>query len=577
MSLPLLRAGDDALVMTDVSRESVQSAKFVAVRPHFWISSRFPATNPPDPPRKMKTDIPPSPRSRHLPSAFARLTWKPFFAVVLTLAVHATNGQSMESDDTDQPVIPTSWVTGPALPSPAVRAAGTFFPANGAFYVMGGRSTDTAGSDFTRPFEYNPGSNSWATKVGTYPDNQVNNMACGVLTVGGTPQIYCVGGSAAGATTATARVFSYNPVTDLVTPLTAADNWPGNLTGGVLPGGFAVAGNKLYIIGGFNINVGMTQQTWQFDPNAAVGSRWLQRLDYPVERGYIPAAAIGGFIYTAGGALWDGTTLQDSADSFKYDVVANTWSPIATIPRETGETRALAINNRMWVIGGGRTAPNPSTQVDIYNPTTDAWTTGLPLALARRNFPTDTDGSRVWLGGGYAPTTPTNTMEIFTVPVPIGAFSRKFHGALGPFDIPLPGVECRSTGGNHVMVVTFGAPVTLTGASVTSVVGSVGSFSQTATEVTVNLTGVANAQRITVTLANVNDGTTTGDVAIPMGVLAGDINGGGSVNATDIGQVKAQSGLAASATNFRTDVNASGSITATDIGQVKSLSGTSIP
>ena len=42
----------------------------------------------------------------------------------------------------------------------------------------------------------------------------MNNMACGVLTVAGTPKIYCVGGSAAGQTTATARVFSYDPVTD---------------------------------------------------------------------------------------------------------------------------------------------------------------------------------------------------------------------------------------------------------------------------------------------------------------------------------------------------------------------------
>ena len=67
---------------------------------------------------------------------------------------------------------------------------------------MGGRSADTAGSDFTNPFEYNPGTNSWTTDLAaTYPDNQVNNMACGILTDSGTPYIYCVGGSAAGATT----------------------------------------------------------------------------------------------------------------------------------------------------------------------------------------------------------------------------------------------------------------------------------------------------------------------------------------------------------------------------------------
>ncbi len=127
------------------------------------------------------------------------------------------------------------------------------------------------------------------------------------------------------------------------------------------------------------------------------------------------------------------------------------------------------------------------------------------------------------------------------------------------------------------MVVTFANPVTLSGASVTCGVGSVGSFSASGAEVTVNLTGVGNAQRITVTLANVNDGTTIGDVAVPMGVLAGDTNGNGTVNAGDIGQTKAQSGQAVTGANFRTDVNASGSISAADIGLVKAQSGTVLP
>ena len=41
-------------------------------------------------------------------------------------------------------------------------------------------------------------------------------MACGILTDSGTNYIYCVGGSAGGQTTATDRVFRYNPVTDTI-------------------------------------------------------------------------------------------------------------------------------------------------------------------------------------------------------------------------------------------------------------------------------------------------------------------------------------------------------------------------
>ena len=80
-----------------------------------------------------------------------------------------------------------------------------------------------------------------------------------------------------------------------------------------------------------------------------------------------------------------------------------------------------------------------------------------------------------------------------------------------------------------------------------------------------------------ITLVGASNGSTTADIAVPMGVLAGDTNGSGGVTSSDIGQTKSQSGQAATVTNFRTDVNVSGSITASDIGLVKSRSGTALP
>ena len=160
----------------------------------------------------------------------------------------------------------------------------------------------------------------------------------------------------------------------------------------------------------------MTAQVWQFDPNAAVGSRWLARADYPVARAYVPAASIGSFIYTGGGSNLDaGGLLIDTTDSFKYDTATNTWTTIANIPRATGETRAVVMNNQMWVLGGGRTLPNPSNEVDIYDPASNTWTIGAPFVTGRRNFPADSDGSsRIWIVGGYdAGGLLLNTMEFF--------------------------------------------------------------------------------------------------------------------------------------------------------------------
>jgi hypothetical protein len=96
-------------------------------------------------------------------------------------------------------------------------------------------------------------------------------------------------------------------------------------------------------------------------------------------------------------------------------------------------------------------------------------------------------------------------------------------------------------------------------------------------DVIVNCTGIANQQTTTITLTNVASGQQTGDITVPMAVLLGDTTGNRAVNSTDIAQVKAGSGLAATAETFRRDVSVNGDINATDISVVKSVSGTSAP
>jgi hypothetical protein len=309
-----------------------------------------------------------------------------------------------------------SWSAGPDMPSPDVRSVGVFFPANGKFYAMGGRAFDGGGGEFTNPFEYDPGTNSWTTKSAVYPDNQINNMACGVLNDSGTDYIYCVGGSESATSTTTGRVFRYDPVADAITTVAGGDWPPGANT--ILPGGFAVFQNQLVTLGGFDILNGVgIAQIWEFTPSPA---GWvLKNTNLPVPLGYIPATTIGNFIYTGGGSDITGGVLTDTTNSFKYDPAADSISTITAIPRATGETRALNFNGLMYVMGGGRVAPNPSNEVDIYDPVTDSWSLGIPFNNARRNFPTDTNGTdHIWLAGGYDVdgVTPLATMEIFDCP-----------------------------------------------------------------------------------------------------------------------------------------------------------------
>src|SRR5262245_49396430 len=75
-----------------------------------------------------------------------------------------------------------SWAGAPDMPSPDTRSVGVFFPANGKFYVMGGRDENNV--ELPNPFEFDPVTHTWTTKSAMYPDGAnlfTNNMACGVL------------------------------------------------------------------------------------------------------------------------------------------------------------------------------------------------------------------------------------------------------------------------------------------------------------------------------------------------------------------------------------------------------------
>jgi hypothetical protein len=166
-----------------------------------------------------------------------------------------------------------------------------------------------------------------------------------------------------------------------------------------------------------------------------------------------------------------------------------------------------------------------------------------------------------------------------------GAVSRKTHSSAGTFDIPLPltgtvGVECRNGGGNYTLVFTTSNSLVSGNASVTTGTGSVlGSPTFDANTMTVNLTGVVNVQKITVTLSGVTDGygQVLPDTAVSVNMLIGDTTGNKTVNASDVAQTKGQAGMQATSANFREDVTVSGSINASDVSQVKANLGTALP
>jgi hypothetical protein len=91
----------------------------------------------------------------------------------------------------------------------------------------------------------------------------------------------------------------------------------------------------------------------------------------------------------------------------------------------------------------------------------------------------------------------------------------------------------------------------------------------------VPLTGVANAQNVTIHLAGVNGGSGTSDVAF--GFLIADADASRAVNKMDQNVISAQVGQPVTSANFREDVRADGTINSNDVNEVKRHKNTSLP
>jgi hypothetical protein len=257
---------------------------------------------------------------------------------------------------------------------------------------------------------------------------------------------------------------------------------------------------------------------------------------------------------------------------------ANTPSPLGDADSgsynvATGVVTIVLSNSKAENVSAGGSLPNINVRTYFVRP--DA-------GQKSQNNASDITGNGIYTLSGNASCCPQVTL--------LGVASRKTHGSAGTFDIGLPltnpvGIECRSgqpANGNHTMVFTFATPLTsVGGASVTSGTGSVSSSSigTEPHEYIVNLTGVSNAQTLTVTLTNVADtaGDFSASVAATMGVLLGDVNSSRRVDAADVSLVRQQTLQPITGSNFREDINTSGRIDAADVSIARQQTLTSLP
>lgn len=138
-----------------------------------------------------------------------------------------------------------------------------------------------------------------------------------------------------------------------------------------------------------------------------------------------------------------------------------------------------------------------------------------------------------------------------------------------------------SASGNYTFVFSFASPlVNVSHATLASGIGSVTSSMidpSDPTKYIVNLSGVTDAQYLTITLSGISGGGAGSTLSGSVGILIGDTTGDGRVNSADVSYTQMQSGSVLSSSNFRADVTGNGRINSADVSLVQSMSGTALP
>ena len=330
-----------------------------------------------------------------------------------------------------------SWTDDTALPQARKRAVAVAYPPNGKIYVLGGRgyfdrsAMDGEDRAMHNIYEYTPGSpGAWALKTTQLPykatvrsggglgeggQTYTANMAAAVLTGPSGSGIYLLGGNNL-SSVPTMTMSIYFPTLDTLT-VAGTDPWPASPAR--VPGGWAVANNKLYVFGGFNqYTAAVYSDTWVFDPLAAVGSRWTQlTATLSVPRAYIAGATLDGYIYAVGGDTYTpGTpptgpngTLVPVTTVERLDPSAATpaWTAVTSLPTALGDMGAWAMPSgspnvlagTLVVAGGGWYTPTVSTYQ--YNPSLGSWAPLNDLGHATRNYGAAQLGNTLYAIGGY--------------------------------------------------------------------------------------------------------------------------------------------------------------------------------
>ena len=269
--------------------------------------------------------------------------------------------------------------------------------------------------------------------------------ASGVVVDG---ELWVMGGFLSSALDVTKRVDIYDPSTD---------RWR---TGPDLPGaethpGVVSLGRDFVLIGGFAGSVLdriTSAGVWRW---SAADSAWAAGPDLPSPRAAVAAALVGGELHAAGGLAIDGNT--DSGEHVVWDLGAShAWLGAAPLPNPRNHGAGAASGGLFFAISGRhgwdeQTGDDP--ELDAFEPASGRWQVRAPIPSARSEIGAATltleDGRLLIVGGSLLEKQPSSDVLVYEP-------RRDLWSTLPSLPVPLKGVVAVRIGDR--VIVTTGSP-----------------------------------------------------------------------------------------------------------------------
>jgi N-acetylneuraminic acid mutarotase len=222
--------------------------------------------------------------------------------------------------------------------------------------------------------QVNAAENSWTTKAPMHS----GRGGAGVATVNGI--VYAIGGQHTLNSSNTElktvifnAVEAYDPATDIWTEKAPMPTLRSSF-------GTAVYQNKIYCIGGSNER-GVIGVNEVYDPST---DTWETKAPMSIARSGLQANVVDGKIYLIGGWYQSNSTYRNVGVSAQVDIFdpsTDTWTTGAPMPTAVAGYASAVVDNRIYVISGKAGGSATTTLTQMYNPRIDKWSLGAPIPM----------------------------------------------------------------------------------------------------------------------------------------------------------------------------------------------------